>query len=479
VPRLLPAFLSCAAACALVTGDAGLRAAQDRPGVKRVTWADVAPLHDRFQHAGISGAAFAGYVQRVHDENTRRLRDGDLDHLIFYLLQSTRFTRFPAVEPALSARELVDRLSVRDREAFLRDPQTARRRVPDPVRSRMKALLRAFEEGPRDARLSLFRRLVEAQFPEARTREDALVREYLRVMRFVYEKEFVAQRAAQPSEAVAELYRSRGLSTDTAVEAGFVVHLGLAVLRSLEPERRVGRILIVGPGLDLAPRTALDEEGPPESYQPWAVIDAALALGLSSPDELEVVAVDINPRVVEHLRRSRASPPELTLVTEIEESDSLTFSDAYREYFARLGRTIGPMRAVPPAMADGRLRKVVRVHANTARVLSAERLDIVTERLTGRGFDLVVATNILPYFADAELMLALGNIAAMLAPGGVLLHNEPRPVVGEITDALGLPFVQSRHAVIAQVRGAPAPLFDSVFLHTRQVEGKGKSKQEK
>ena len=67
-------------------------------------------------------------------------------------------------------------------------------------------------------------------------------------MRFVYEKEFVAQRSAKPADAVADLYRSRGLSTDTAVEAGYVVSIGLGILKSLEPERTVRRVLIVGPG---------------------------------------------------------------------------------------------------------------------------------------------------------------------------------------------------------------------------------------
>ena len=64
-------------------------------------------------------------------------------------------------------------------------------------------------------------------------------------------------------------------------------------------------------------------------------------------------------------------------------------------------------------------------------------------------------------------MLALTNIAAMLAPGGVFLHNEARPSMGAMTSALGLPFEQSRHVVIATVRGAPAPLFDSVWLHRK------------
>ena len=42
----------------------------------------------------------------------------------------------------------------------------------------------------------------------------------------------------------------------------------------------------------------------------------------------------------------------------------------------------------------------------------------------------MIATNILPYFDDQQLALAASNIAAMLAPGGVFLHNEARPILG-------------------------------------------------
>ncbi len=80
----------------------------------------------------------------------------------------------------------------------------------------------------------------------------------------------------------------------------------------------------------------------------------------------------------------------------------------------------------------------------------------------------MIATNILPYFDDPQLALATSNIAAMLAPGGVFLHNEPRPILGELTAAVGMPFEQSRSAVIASVKGAPAPLYDSVFLHVSE-----------
>jgi len=66
-----------------------------------------------------------------------------------------------------------------------------------------------------------------------------------------------------------------------------------------------------------------------------------------------------------------------------------------------------------------------------------------------------------------ELMLAMSYVAAMLAPHGVFLHNEPRPLIGEVGQRLGLDFEQSRVVTIATVSGAP-PLVDSVFLHRRR-----------
>jgi SAM-dependent methyltransferase len=466
--------LSIVAGCALVGAAISAQApttlgAQNGAGTTRISWTDTTPLHGQLESRGLTAASFPAYVERLRQSHASRVRLGDLDHLVFYLLQSKGFTSLPSIEPALSAKAVVDGLTDQQRDAFLHGGELSSFRVPDAVRARIARLLVALGAPTRDARLIYFGELVRTAFSGSKDRESNLVREYLRVMRFVYEKEFVAQRSPRPADAVADLYRSRGLSTDTAVEAGYVVSIGLAILKSLEPDRRIRRVLIVGPGLDLAPRTALLEAGPPESYQPWAVMDALVSHGLARLEELEVVAADINPRVISHLKRGHDSPPTLNLVSEIRDSDTVTLSAEYRDYFAGLGRAIADPGTppVPGRPVDGHLHRTVRVGRAAARALAAASLDVVTERLDGAPFDLVVATNILPYFDDGELMLAMTNVAAMLAPGGVFLHNEGRPVMGTVTDAVGLPFEQSRHVVIATVRGAPAPLFDSVFLHQR------------
>jgi hypothetical protein len=445
----------------------GFAQSPSRP--RPIDWRDVAPLHKHLEARGLPAVYFQAEIDRIRGEHAQRVREGDLDHLVFYLLQSTRYTSLPPIEPAISAKGLVDSLAADEREVFLREARAVPSRIPDAVRSRTAALVRAVESPGDDPRLVYFRELVQAAFAPRRDRQEALLREYLRTMRFVYEKEFVAQKSPRPAEEVSRLYRTRGLSTDTAVEAGYLVYLGLGVAKSLEPARRFRRVLIVGPGLDLAPRTALREDSPPESYQPWAVIDALLAVGLSTADDLEVVAADINPRVVNHLRRAKSKAPTLTLASEVRDSPTVKLSEEFREYFGSLGRGIGTTGTLQRTPRAGELlQKTVQVTPAIARILSAESLDIVTERLQGSPFDLVIATNILPYFDDLELMLSMSNVAAMLGPGGVFMHNEPRPLLGEITDALGLRFEQARQATIATVRGAP-PLADSVFLHRKSL----------
>jgi hypothetical protein len=432
---------------------------------RRIAWADLAPLHGYLQKRGLAAATFSQFVERTHAENERRVREGDLDHLVFYLLQSTDWTKLPPIEPALSAKALVSGMDEPTRAAFVRGDAVSTRLVPAPVGARIDRGLIAFEGDVGDARRNYFRNLVRLVFPPRADRATGVRREYLRAMRFVYEKEFIAQRAERPADAVAELYRTRGLSTDTAVEAGFVVREGLGIAASLDSDRRIRRVLIVGPGLDLAPRTGLIESAPPQSYQPWAVMDALLALKLSVPGDLQIAGADINPRVVTHLRGYRASPPTLRLTTEIRDGDGVALRPDYREYFTRLGEALGTAGIVETR--EGRMTKTVRVTASNARVLDGKRIDIVTERLVGPPFDLIIATNILPYFDDTQLALALTNIGAMLAPGGIFLHNERRPIVGDLTSALGFPFEQSRHVTIADVRDAP-PLFDSVFLHRKK-----------
>ena len=457
------------------------------PPAVAVEWADLpASIQRRLTSMDVTAASFPTFRTDLDRRTHERVRESDLDALIYYALQSASFTKERPIEPALSAKAYVESLDSVTRVRFLKGEAEPIERIPRDARDRIAAFAVALEEPPPFSRLGYLRDIARTLSggPKSSTPSTTvLLQEYARSMRFLFQKEFAPREGPDPAAAIAALYRTRGLSSDTAIEAGYLVHLGLATLKAADPARRIQRVLIVGPGLDLAPRTGLLEAGPPESYQPYAVVDALVGLNLSRLDQLQVVGADVNPRVVQHLARASSASVSLTLLSGVGDSDSLTLQDDFRRYFEDLGRSIGSaamLRALRPSSRPelpsprapelpsyhGHLRKSIVVRPEASRVVDGAALNVVTERLAGGPYDLVIATNIFPYLDDMSLAMALANIAAMLAPGGILLHNEPRPLLGELTTELGMPLAYARTAIIATVRGAP-PLYDSAFVHRK------------
>jgi hypothetical protein len=454
---------------ALLLVSAALAAAAEQR-THRIEYVDLPPaVRSRLAGHGIDQPRFPEYLRHIEAETSRRLQEGQRDHFIYYALQSQRFTRLPRIEPALSARSFVERL-----------PDVARRRLladrsylpaagfPERERARVEALLRSIESAPGDPWLIAFRDLVPAR--DGLTSADAFYPDYVRVARFLYRKEFVAAVDSASAAATARLYEDRPHSADTRVEAGFAMYVGLASLRALDPALRLPQVLIVGPGLDFAPRTGLIDSVAPQSYQPFAVADALLSLSLASPTDLRVHSVDINPRVVHWLETLSPKGVTLHLITGTGADRRLLFRDDYRTYLQNLGRSIGADAPGPRALAtDPRYVRSIAVRPDVVRLLGATRLNVLTERMTSRsGFDLIIVTNVLTYFDDPQLDVALANLAAMLRPGGYLLHNESRQGLAETAAAIGVPALHMRTAVI----GGPSerPLYDVIWIHQRSVE---------
>jgi SAM-dependent methyltransferase len=435
----------CAAGIGAVSGPTP-QTSERAASVREIAWGDIArPMQDLLARRGITSDGFSAHVADIRRRNQARMREGDLDHLVYYVLQSSSFTRLPAIEPAESAAQFA-----------------AAHAIPAPARSRIRAFVSALNHAGSNIRLSYFRDLLSEERFDAASAEAFLSGEYARAMRFLYEKEFAGKDRTPLAEGA--LYQARGLSTDTSVDAGFVVYLALGALRQLEPGRRIQRVLVIGPGLDLAPRTGLVETGPPQSYQPFAVMDALFRTALSDPATLRVSALDINPRVVDWLRNVHGTAPHLALHSGITETERVRLTDDYRAYFASLGETIGAIRPMRGAGGSTPIAKILQLSTSVTAAVDAALADITVERLDDR-YDLIVVTNVFPYLSDPELLLALGNVVRMLKPGGVLLHNEPRPLLAEATLALGLPLIHARSAVVATVERGPSPLYDSIWMH--------------
>ena len=428
-------------ACAVLALTPGVIAT---PQARPIAYSDLAPgLPTWLAQYGVAAESFPGLLRSINEQTGTRLRQGEKDHLIYFVLQSSRFTSRPRIEPALSAREFFLQFDPVQRAGYLAGESASSPGVPPEVRERMQDFLRALARGRSDERIDWFRKSIP---PAERTMEH-LAAEYRRAMVFLYQKEFAADSSG------ASLYQHRGHSSDTRVEANFAVWSALAVLKQRNSTLHMNRALIVGPGEDFAPRTGLIDSYPPQSYQPFAIADALLALRLADPQALRIDCVDINDRVLEFFEEfPKHRKPRLTLLAAWDDPQ-------YLDFFGGLGLQIGTVSPVHGG-------KSLLVSKDVTNRVTAQKLNVITERYDpSPQYDLVVATNVFVYFSRIELSLALSNIHSMLGAGGTLIHNELRSEVEEISRLLGFPPVEARTLRLSEGQGRP--LFDSFVIHRK------------
>ena len=85
------------------------------------------------------------------------------------------------------------------------------------------------------------------------------------------------------------------------------------------------------------------------------------------------------------------------------------------------------------AIADLAELRAVRVRPSAVQRMSVLNVNIVTDRLAGELFDLVIATNVFIYYDVLDQALAMSNIEAMLKPGAFLLANVSAPDLASVT----------------------------------------------
>jgi hypothetical protein len=225
------------------------------------------------------------------------------------------------------------------------------------------------------------------------------------------------------------MYRERGLAPDTSVRINFAVE---DALRRIYPaggaRRRVRRVAIVGPGLDVADKQEGFDFYPLQTIQPFALMDSLIRLDLADPDALQMTTFDLSDAVNEHItqaaQRARKGSPYLI---HLPLGGEVSWSPALLDYFKGLGGSIGTAVPVtiPPAVAPLKLR-AVNVRPSFVERISARDVNVTAQRLTlaePERFDLIVGTNVFLYYDRLQQGLAMAAAASMLRSGGVLLSN--------------------------------------------------------
>ena len=281
------------------------------------------------------------------------------------------------------------------------------------------------------------RRFVEKKGFSLKTRpERAKLRKYLLENLARLRDEFLKYRAQTKDERRFQLFQDRGISLDTNLWPDYALDLQLRNMvekRLLKPGS-VRRIAIVGPGLDFANKEAGNDFYPPQTIQPFAVLDSLFRLGVADPATVELYTLDISQEVNVHVERAKKKAMQgRSYTVQLPWNTERLMSDEYRAsfiaYWQALGEQIGgPVPPIPvPAAAAATKTRALKIRPEIVRKLTALDMNVVYQRLvpsSEQAFDLVIGTNIFVYYGEFEQLLARANVAAMLKPGGYLLSND-------------------------------------------------------
>lgn len=310
-------FFHCFICLALIIATAASQ--QLKPHVRFITYEEARPLLqslDEVLPAELKGksaeaqaAVWPAWVKAQDTAVRARLRRGDEDTLVNFLLFGVSFTK----QPRVTAQELSARQEAQTQEAF-----------DKLINARIDDLINGLASPGSNERLLFLRKLLVEQGQRlddlaGRTK----LREYIlaNLQRALREQESYARTLAaarlqgNPGEEFIErskLYRERGLSLDTSLAPNFAIEESLKAMKARGLWQKwietggLRKVAVIGPGLDFADKAAGYDFYPEQTVQPFALIDSLLRLGLANADELQVTAFDLSPRSLDHLARARS-----------------------------------------------------------------------------------------------------------------------------------------------------------------------------
>jgi hypothetical protein len=303
-------------------------------------------------------------------------------------------------------------------------------------------LIRALQSPSANEGMQEMRALLEKKgFSFKSPQERARVKKYLLANLARMRDEFTSYREKLKSTDLSgesHLYAERGISLDTNLWPDYALdkHLREMVKAGLLKPGSVHRVAIVGPGLDFANKENGNDFYPPQTIQPFAVIDSLARLGLVDPKSVELYTLDISPSINVHLSRARERAARgQSYTVQLPWNGAVPWSAEYlaefTKYWQALGDQIGTSVApapIPAAAASEQLHlRAVTIRPEIVKRIRPVDTNIVFQRLAfsrpEEQFDLVIGTNIFIYYGPFEQSLARANVASILKPGGFLLSN--------------------------------------------------------
>jgi hypothetical protein len=370
----------------------------------------------------LNTTSWSSWLQTNDREIRARLDRGEEDTLTNLLRFGVTFTNEYRIDDEYLARYGESTLVNSFAENRARDLVKALA-APNPSEGLVR--MRAFLEGKGFA----------LKTPEQR----AKARQYLLANLARMREDFLKYRSQTKDETRFQLFKDRGISLDTNLWPDFLLdeHFRQMKEKGLLQKGSVKRVAIIGPGLDFANKEKGNDFYPPQTIQPFAVLDSLLRLGLADINSVELYTFDISQDVNFHIRRAKKNASAGQAYTvQLPWNTDARRDPAYRarfiEYWETLGDQIGrPVTPIPvPKAAAGTKERAVKIRPELVGRMTPVDMNIVFQRMrvaSEKAFDLVIGTNIFVYYGEFEQSLARANVATMLKKGGYLLTNDKLP----------------------------------------------------
>jgi hypothetical protein len=396
-------------ALALTLCGGWLTALSAQPAVLYLSYDQVKPVFDALGEPAPPPTEWFAWIASADAATRARLRQGDETSVVNLLLFGTSFTSQPRVTSALVDRAEIERT----------------------VAARVADMERALAASGSDERLEFARQVIGRDRPvklrlrEMLERVNDEMREYEKK---AGELEAIGDASLQFAER-SQLYRTRGLSSDTSLRPNFAVEQALEQLYAGGlAKTAVRRVAVIGPGLDFTDKQEGYDFYPVQTIQPFAIGESLIRLGVAEANALTVTTLDLNPRVNGHIQEARrrarmGGAYEINLPLE----DGPPWTPEFLDYWRRFGAVLGRSTTIdaPPRVGSVRVRTVEAHPSSVQWILSAD-VNVAAQYLPlaeSERFDLVVATNVFLYYNRLQQGLALAGLTQMMKPGAVLLSN--------------------------------------------------------
>jgi hypothetical protein len=383
----------------------------------------------------VTADAWNKWVRDRDKEIRGRIEGGEAETLTNLLRLGVTYTK----EPRISFADLQNYGKNREVDSL------AEKRADDLIRALAGARL---SEGMLEMRVFLEKKGFSPATPDGRKK----IKAYL-LANLAHQRDDVNKWVAELSAKKISIYqgfKDRGISTDSNLYPDYTIELHLRKMmeQGLLKPGSVHRVAIVGPGLDFVNKNFGSDFYPPQTTQPFALIDSLARLGLADPASVDVYTFDISARVNRHIERARKTaaagkPYTLQLLCTPLEQWEAAYRAGFLEYWQKFGDRIGKpaTRIAVPAAAAEIWNRAVTIRPGVVMRITPVDMNVVYQTLPlppQQQFDLVIGTNIFVYYGALEQALARANLATMIRPGGFLPTNEilPGTAPSKLADSL-------------------------------------------